>query len=45
MTERTGSFFKSLQKEFVQLVDEHKLKEAKVKVTAKPLSPEDAIGY
>ncbi len=44
MTERTGSFFKSLQKEFVQLVDEHKLKEAKVKVTAKPLSPEDAIG-
>ena len=44
MTEKTGSFFKSLQKEFIRLVDEHQLKQAEVKVAAKPLSPQDALG-
>ncbi|MDD2554536.1 MAG: DUF364 domain-containing protein [Desulfotomaculaceae bacterium] len=44
MTENKGLFFSRLQKEFARLVDEHKLKQAEVKVTAKPLSPEDAIG-
>lgn len=44
MTEKTGSFFNRLRKEFALLVDECELKQAGVKVTAKPLSPEDAIG-
>jgi len=44
MTEKAGSFFNRLQKEFALLVDESGLKRASVKVTAKPLSPEDAIG-
>ncbi|WP_353852680.1 DUF364 domain-containing protein [Dehalobacter restrictus] len=37
-------FFSRLQKEFVRLVDEFKLRQAEVKVKASPLSPEDAIG-
>ncbi|NLI12001.1 Rossmann-like domain-containing protein [Pelotomaculum propionicicum] len=44
MTESTDSFSSRLQKEFTLLVDKCGLKQAKVKVTAKPLSPEDAIG-
>ena len=44
MTEKDDSFFIRLQKEFAMLVDECQLKQAEVKVTAKPLSPEDAIG-
>lgn len=44
MTENKGLLFSRLQKEFARLVDEYKLKQAEVKVTAKPLSPEDAIG-
>ncbi len=44
MTENTDSFHSRLQKEFALLVDGCRLKQAGVKVTAKPLSPEDAIG-
>ncbi len=44
MKEKAGSFFNRLQKEFVLLVDESGLKQADVKVTAKPLSPEEALG-
>lgn len=44
MTEKKDLLFSRLQKEFVRLVDEYKLKQAEVQVTAKPLSPEDAIG-
>ena len=44
MAENTDSFFRRLQKEFALLVDGCQLKQAGVKVTAKPLSPEDAIG-
>lgn len=44
MTEKVGPFFSRLQKEFTLLVEQSGLKQAKVKVTAKPLSPEDAIG-
>lgn len=43
MTEKINVFFHRLQKEFARLVDEYKLKQAEVKVTAKPLSPEDTI--
>ncbi len=44
MTEKNDYFFSRLQKEFAMLVDGCQLKQAEVKVTAKPLSPEDAIG-
>ncbi len=44
MTEKINVFFHRLQKEFARLVDEYKLKQAEVKVTAKPLSPEGSIG-
>lgn len=40
----TNSFFKRLQREFAMLVEEFQLKQTGVKVTAKPLSPEDALG-
>jgi len=39
-----NSFLNRLQREFARLVDEFQLRQAGVKVTAKPLSPEDAIG-
>ncbi len=44
MAGNTDSFFCRLQKEFAMLVDECQLRQAGVKVTAKPLSPADAIG-
>jgi hypothetical protein len=44
MTEKADSFFSRLQKEFALLVNECQLRQAGVKVTAKPLSPADAIG-
>ncbi len=44
MTGNTDSFYNRLRKEFTRLVDECGLKQARVKVTARPLSPEDAIG-
>lgn len=44
MKDSTGSFFSRLQREFAQMVDEHQLRQAEVKVKASLLSPEDAIG-
>jgi len=44
MAGNTDSFFSRLQKEFALLVDEYQLRQTGVKVTAKPLSPADAIG-
>ncbi|MDD3673869.1 MAG: DUF364 domain-containing protein [Synergistaceae bacterium] len=41
---KNGIFFNLLQENFVALVDRFDLKDAEVKVTATPLSPEDAIG-
>lgn len=44
MAENTNSFFNRLRREFALLVDALQLRQAGVKVAAKPLSPEDAIG-
>lgn len=44
MSEQKSIFFKRLQEEFAALVDKFDLKGIEVKVTATPLSPEDAIG-